>query len=279
MIIVLAPPGCYGSYIARCLTYYCNPDTSDYTMDFDVHGSSHAFWDERLKQKSENKVKNLHYNSGKINSPNRILILPDNDHLLDYYNNQYSKKNNNNLCEFLTTLFDYNYINNKLKTHWNYRNGFNNYTPLWIIREFCSFWMIDSWKHTYNKQHYLNIGYIYAISAEDLWQPNFYQLLKTVSGSVGETLYSSQAIVEKNHQAFLNKQKYHNSHKAVIKWVDDLLNGTDSENPCQTVFDEAYVQYLLREKGVEIKCNELNIFPKTANEFKDYLYEASTINN
>jgi hypothetical protein len=81
-------------------------------------------------------------------------------------------------------------------------------------------------------------------------------------------VYESEENIKNNHRLFLEKQSYHNSQKRIINWVDNIVNNIDAESPCRTILDEAYVQHLLRNRGYEIQCDGLNLFPATALKLK-----------
>jgi hypothetical protein len=266
MLNIIAPPGCYGTYIARCLHFYCDSTAVPYEMTFDAAGSSHSY--REILNNSPDKIANSHLRDdnfvNQLSLSTAVVITGHPDHLLDYHNNQFIKQALGNIIEFLVTHFSEDIIKEKLKQHWNYTDPLDDQVPLWIIREFWSFWMVDCWKDTYSIERYLNIPHSVGFCCSKLWTDDFYKLLLEICEKTNRTIYDSEENIKNNHLLFLSKQRYHNSQKRIIKWVDDVVNNINSKSPCRTILDEAYVQHLLRSYGYEIQCDGLNLFPTTS---------------
>jgi len=275
MLNIIAPPGCYGTYIARCLHFYCDPAKVPYKMTFDAAGSSHSY--REIQNKSTDEIQNSHLRDdtlGNLLDPTITVIITGHpNHSLDYYDNQFIKQSLGNTIEFLMTHFSKDIIEEKLKQQWNYTKFFDDQVPIWIIREFWSFCMVDCWKDCYSIEKYLNIPHSISFCCSKLWTDDFYELLLTICDSVNRQLHESEKNIKNNHMLFLAKQSYHNAQNRVVSWVNDVINNVDTENPCRTIIDEAYVQYLLRSFGYEIQCNGLNTFPVTSNEMKLIIYK------
>ena len=71
----------------------------------------------------------------------------------------------------------------------------------------------------------------------------------------------------------MNCQKYHNMQIRCEQFVDDTINQINSVSPCASLFDEAYVQYQLRNRVYEIRCDNLDIFPGTSLELNKYIFK------
>ena len=65
----------------------------------------------------------------------------------------------------------------------------------------------------------------------------------------------------------------HNIQIRCQQYVSDLLNGVDSKIVLHSIFDEAYIQQLLRKHNLEIRCDGLNVFPDTTQQLKTLTYE------
>ena len=88
------------------------------------------------------------------------------------------------------------------------------------------------------------------------------------------TLKVNDDYMEMTHNVFIKHQQFHGSQIACIEWVKCVINGRiDIQSPCQTIFDEAYVQSLLRKQKFEIKCDGLNIFPTSSFELHNLIYK------
>ena len=270
MLSIIAPPGCYGTYIARCLYFYCDPTTVPYNMTFDAAGSSHIY--RAVLKNNVNAIINGHLDNpdfiNKLDPSDTIVITSHPDHLLDYYNNQFTKNHSGNILEFLFLQCPKYIVEEKLKQGWNYTKPIDNQLPSWIIREFWSYWMVDSWADGYNVEKYLTVPHSISFCCLSLWTDDFYNLLLNICNVTNKQLYESEENIKNNHLLFQSAQFYHNAQHRIISWVGDIINNVDTKSPCQTILDEAYVQCLLRKQGYEIQCNGLNSFPTTALELK-----------
>jgi hypothetical protein len=110
-----------------------------------------------------------------------------------------------------------------------------------------------------------------VIDTQDIFL-NFVRTLHIICQILNLKIDIIESEIEKNHMRFLNLQKYHNSQIKCQQWADDIINGVDSCTPCQTIFDEAYVQYLLRDSGFALQCDGLNNFPGTSLAMKELVY-------
>ena len=94
---------------------------------------------------------------------------------------------------------------------------------------------------------------------------------------LGLTLVADTATMENNQRIWIAQQRYHNAQHRCTAWVLDILEDRNTETPCQTIIDEAYVQHCLREQGYEIRCNGLDVFPATSKDLREIIYENSNI--
>jgi len=271
MINIIAPPGCYGTYVARCLHHYTLP-TETHQFDFDQYGSSHVF---RKISKSIAETSLAHQTdlkSDKINKETTIIVTGDIKHQLDYFNNQYYKESQGNLLEFIEKAFNNDIVQQDLKK-WDYQTLFDETTPMWILREYFSYNLIETLKNGYNNKNYLSLPHVYSFCCEDMWHVSMWDIVNILADVLNKKIYASLEDVVKNHQNFLNCQKYHNIQIRCEQFVCNTIDYVDSISPCISLFDEAYVQYLLRQSGYEIHCDNLNTFPKTTFELKKIIYK------
>ena len=82
-----------------------------------------------------------------------------------------------------------------------------------------------------------------------------------------------------NQSNWITRQRYHNSQQRCNTWIQDVLSNNDTVSPCQTMLDEAYIQHCLREKGYEIRCDGLDVFPTTSRDLRELIYENCNTNN
>jgi hypothetical protein len=268
MIFVLFPQGCYGSYVARCLYYYTdlNPEPV-IEFVFDQHGSSHSIRQDAMLQ---TKINVVHRLPKKL--PQVVTVLPLANHCLDYFNNQFAKDANFNLKKYMDFVITQSDILVKLK-NWGVDYDTIESAPRWVLREFFSFWLADSFASICNNKLYLSHTEI-SLNTNDIFQ-DFYNTILRVSHALGLTVTADKIKIDSNHAAFLKSQEFHNSQLNCINWVNTIVSAENLEcqSPCQTIFDEAYVQHLLRAAGYELKCHGLDVFPATSAEMQSLIYK------
>lgn len=260
MIKICYPPGCYGSYLSRCVYNYSDLSTQESDpFEFDAVGSSHEHRDQ-TKNSDLIRIDHLDNLTSFEHSDRTLTILPCDDHKLDYFNNMLTKTNGGQILSYLKNLFGQKDIELKLSQGWNHTTGA---IPNWILREFISFWIQDCFDTGYSMEKYQHVPHKMCITTQDI----FLDFSKTLAGIL--QVFDLQArvaesVILDNHRKFLQAQKHHQSQLRCNQWCEDILMEKVSPNPCNTILDEAYVQYLLRKQGVEIQCNGLDVFPTTS---------------
>jgi len=273
MIKICYPPGCYGNYLTSSIYNYTNLRADKYkNFSFDHSGSSHHH---RKNIKSGCKIQYGHLDSSGMvfNKDDTIVtILPCIDHRLDYYNNQFDKHAKKQLVDYILTQYSSNEIIDKLQRGWNYKKKLNKDTPIWILREFFSFWINDCFSNGYSVDKYINIDSKVLITTQDIFL-NFVVTLNQICQVLDLKINIEESEIQATHKQFINAQKYHNSQLKCQQWVDDIIDNNDSSSPCQTIFDESYVQFLLRESGFELQCDGLNTLPTSSMDMKKIIYK------
>jgi hypothetical protein len=266
MIKILYSQGCYGTYLTRCVYEYTSLNNNQYTssMVFDSTGSSHIF---RQNKSAKKLIWSGHPENRYINDGQLLLVLPHKDHYLDYWNNHFHKEKLQQIIEYTLTQFSIEEINNKLITSWGYDKAFDHNVPKWILREFFSMWMVDCFANRYSSKQYHNITNRLIIGAQDIIL-NLNNLLDSICLAFDLTKTVDDALINLNHKNFLSAQQYINSQLNCVNWVLDTIAEKQNSYRPKTIYDEAYIQYLFRKQGYEIKCAELNDFPQTTLEMK-----------
>jgi hypothetical protein len=271
MIKICFAPGTYGTYLARCVYYYSNLNQHSLKkFDFDQHGSSHAF-----RSNSVIQIDHVENNITFGLDDSTVVILPCRRQRLDYFNNAFMKYYHGDLMANLRDTFGstgINEIDHKLRERWNHTGGFNHHTPRWIVREFCSMWISVLFDKTFPEEKYQLVPNKLCISADDILTDHQNTLLK-IFDVLDLQLMASESEINHNHQNFLQAQKYIGSQHRCDDWCNDTLEGVESATPCQTMFDEVYVQDQLRARGFEIRCDGLDMFPSTSTELKKIIYK------
>jgi len=254
-IHVTWPAGCYGSYIMQSIYVYSNLDpTSTSEIIIDPTGSSHTFRDSKEKRK--------HFTfSHNMTDTSDISIGPNNEHALDYFVNQFVKAHSD-IIKYLGIVFE----NSQLQTDKNWKNK-----DVWEIREWISFCLLEILNASYNWSITTDFTTDQLFSEDEDCFP---KLINRLNKKLGLITVANVDTIKDNHKIWTNSQVYHNLQKRCDKWVSEII--TTQENtasPCITIIDEAYVQSRLRSYGYEIRCFELNVFPKTSNELRSLLYK------
>ena len=278
MIKVCFPPGGYGTYITRCLYSYTNLRIGEFEpLDFDNTGSSHYHYKNKHRKQIEELIQCLHFDVDPglfiANTDRRLVMVPSPLHQLDYYNNQYVKYEKRQLISYIDNQLPPEDIKQKLKSGWNYMEPFSETTPAWILREFFSFWITDCFSNGYSVKTYSRIIAEAIIDIQDIFL-NFEYTFEYICSMLDLQINIKTDIILDSHKEFLSRQSFHNSQLKCQQWVYDTIKGVrNTASPCQTIFDESYVQYFLRELGYELKCDGLNNFPNNSRDLHNIIYK------
>jgi hypothetical protein len=271
MIKVYFPPGCYGTYVARCIYNYTNLRNEPFNeFTFSNNGDSH--------QHRDNLVSKLSIKQGHIETLDShqddviVSILPCKSNRLDYHNNQFFKHQHGKLIEFISARLSPEVAQDKLKTQWNYHGKFDKTVPKWIMREWCSFWINDVLTVSYNPTPYQELNSVAQLTTRDIFE-NYIERLTEIVAKLELTFTVSLDIIHQQHENFLSAQKFHNSQIRCEQYVQDLLDGHSTDIVLYSIFDEAYIQHLLRLNNLELRCDGLDLFPVTTQQLRNLTYE------
>ena len=261
MITVIFPPGAYGTFLASCLYMFTDISDQQKSINFSNHGSSH---DIRTNLDFRSKFQLAHTldDLAIIGDKKIISIAPSSSHRLDYFDNQFLKQNFGNLPTYLKAVFPDDEFDKHLK---EFNTNIEEAAP-WQIREYISFWLEDCLVNGYDLQKYQSPG-IFPISAVEFFDDKFKDTFIEIAKSLNLTVTKFTEFT-KHHRRFIKLQQFNGIQLRCNSWVDDVISGVENSSPCITIFDEAYVQHLLRVQGLEIRCFELNEFPKNSSELR-----------
>ena len=266
MVRVVFAPGCYGNYILSCLCNYTTLMPNTFISEYDDNGSSHYF--RKLLWKHLDLIKLTHAvpKANDIKKNDKMVVIhSDNNHILDYINNQVIKNNYSIEQIFSYLLPD---ETDKLRIGWNC-SAFGD-APTWMLREFISL-NIKSIMNNYDAGVNKVKGDI-AFSTDDIFS-NFLTTFCNTSHALEVSITASLDEVEAMHENFMLLQLQHNIQIRCNSWVDDILSNRNTKTPCTTIFDEAYVQHRLRDAGYELKCDSVDIFPIMSGDVVKLLYK------
>lgn len=272
MIKIIFPPGSYGTFLTKCLYHFSNLNNNLDKINFlfDANGSSHDF---RLNNCSKNLIKCGHIETLDIDYfvDRVITMLPDSQHYLDYFDNQFIKQEFEQTVKYINNYFSFEEINKKLQTSWNYTGNYDHNTPKWIVREWTSFWINDCLIESYNTDKYQKILSLEYYNVNEIFD-NLYLLIEKIAKTLNLKLIASKQEIDQTQLKFVQHQRLHNIQLKCQEWVYNITQGNNVSSPCVTIFDEAYVQMLLRTRGYEIKCEGLNDFPSDSSKMLEIIY-------
>lgn len=272
MIKVYFPPGCYGTYVARCIYNYTNLREGPFVgFAFSNTGDSHWHRD-NLVAKSTIKQGHIETLGSAEDDVVVVVILPCASYKLDYFNNQFFKQQHGKLIEHISSMLETAAIKYKLATHWGYHGKFDETVPKWIMREWCSFWINDVLEVSYDPTPYQELNSVAQLTTKKIFE-NYIEQLTEIVSKLGLTFTVDLNIIRQQHENFLSVQKLHNSQLRCEQYVQDLLAGTDNEITVYSIFDEAYIQHLLRLNNLELRCDGLDLFPATTQQLRNLTYE------
>jgi hypothetical protein len=271
MIKVYFPAGCYGTYVTRCIYNYTNLRVEPFAeFNFGDNGDSHQY---RYNDNAKANIHQGHLGQHPWSDDHVVVaIIPCKSHRLDYFNNQFIKQERGKLIEYISSRFSIDGCRDKLATQWNYHGKFDETIPRWIMREWCSFWINDVLEVSYNPTPYQELNSVSQLTTQDIFE-NYIELLIEIVAKLGLTFTVNLDIIHQQHDKFLSVQKLHNSQLRCEQYVRDVLNGINTDITVYSIFDEAYIQHLLRLNNLELQCNELDLFPATTQQLKNLTYE------
>jgi len=145
--------------------------------------------------------------------------------------------------------------------------------PNWIKREFLSFYLMPAWFAQVEWNHL------------DTWQhPNccvvtIDQLLYDFENTIQRIKAHCNLHFEKDvaelipfHQQNLKLQKYISQDQICNQIVNDVVNHRQVEWEELTLTSESWVQWELRNRGFEIRCDGLDMFPTNSIQLRELLY-------
>lgn len=270
MIKVYFPPGCYGTYVARCIYNYTNLREEPFVgFAFSNTGDSHQHRDKLV---AKSTIKQGHIETLGSAKDDVVVILPCASYKLDYFNNQFFKQQHGKLIEHISSMLETAAIEYKLATHWGYHGKFDETVPKWIMREWCSFWINDVLEVSYDPTPCQELNSVAQLTTKKIFE-NYIEQLTEIVSKLGLTFTVDLNIIRQQHENFLSVQKLHNSQLRCEQYVQDLLAGTDTEITVYSIFDEAYIQHLLRLNNLELRCDGLDLFPATTQQLRNLTYE------
>lgn len=201
-------------------------------------------------------------------------VLTDNDIVQYYepwgYTREFLKPmiNNDQKLRFSAILED----ELDLKNIQKWKHNIDDF-DIWELRELLSLYWFNRIKDSMScwdtlKQKYPNISFVSLNDLKYKFSETVINYLKYFDVKINSTKLSRLAELEHEWK----KIQYHiNKDELVNDIVQNLINQQDFDWDQLSIIDEAYIQKLLRDHGIEIKCWNLNTLPTNTKEFLPYL--------
>lgn len=283
--------GAYGTYLEWCLTTLSS--TNNIVPPFSNIGNSHKFGGHHLlningwkNYKAANETsaqfvrlhpKTLQTESLSANmdylcdtADSVVYLYPDKESILLALNNFTYKIWEDWWEHSFRSVLDVN----KIYNNWPVNKSTEiSDIPNWIKREFLSFYLMPAWFAQVEWDHL------------DTWQhPNccvvtINQLLYNFENTIQRIKAHCNLHFEKDvaelvpfHQQNLKLQKYISQDQICNQIVNDVVNHRQVEWEELTLTSESWVQWELRNRGFEIRCDGLDMFPTNSIQLRELLY-------
>lgn len=282
--------GAYGTYLEWCLTTLSSSE--ELPLPFTDSGSSHAFkgsppinihdWSNYLESTHRQQFVRLHpkvkssdslsTNMDRIcsDADSVIYLYPDDDSILLCLNNFYEKVWDDWWVANFTNLID----PNKIYENWPVERTTDlGDIPIWIQREFLSFFLMPAW---FDQIEWCHI---------DRWQNSkccvvtISQLLHHFEDTVARiqnhcniSFARDVSTIKSAHQQNLSLQKHLHKDQLCHQILDAVTNNRDLTWNRLTLVDESWLQWSLRNRGLEIRCDGLDTFPTNSLHLQKLLY-------
>jgi hypothetical protein len=265
-ISTLYAPGSYGNYISWAVYSYSNlRETSDIVKPFSYGGGAHLF------RKSDGKNIILPTHEIDLTVDKIIYIAPKN--YIEYFNNQITKQNNDNWQQMMDMTFAN--FNKVIFENWQEQNP-----EIWQIRELWSFFLQPMFDQTASQ--FLEYENILTNSNKDVVYIGTDDILDDITGSLEKIFLKFGLVqtVDTNtintiHSEYMKLQIHSHKLEYMKLLISNCLNGIDTSIQNLTMFDEAYIQHLLRVAGWELMCYGMNKVPTSTSELYTKLIQAS----
>lgn len=254
-------PGSYGTYLAWCIYTYSNLNKSGkIDLPFGPNGSCHLFRN-HIGMKI---LPTMHA----FPDPglNIVYIAPSRARAIEYLDNQLAKALEFDNYAILESILS-NY-KEKLLVRWE-----SNNPERWQERELLSFFlprMFEDQLSEYLDTPLDNYKNAIQINSEEMFK-DLRQCLNNIFTFFNLKSIATIEKLEEVHDMYLNLQLNLNKNQITIDYANAAIVGKPFTIKNCTLFDEAWIQHLLREKNFEIKCYNLNKFPSCASELTTLL--------
>lgn len=285
--------GSYGTYLEWCLTTL--------TLDIDINlpltekGNSHNFkgnhlldierWNQYVVSDNQYPFVRFHPKISQSDDLHEILntlsaqvnffvyIYPTQNTLLLSLNNQFNKIWN----DWWSHAFQSESIDiKKIYDNWPVDRSIPvEQIPHWIRREFLSYYMMPMYfdQIEWDKKVHYNQSNCVLVTIDELLY-NFQNVIARIVDQTKIKLFKSIDSLEFYHAQMIERQTNINQDFLAKKIVDSIVNEVafDWQDQTLTLVTESYLQWELRNRGFEMRCDGLDKFPTNSVQLKELLY-------
>ena len=283
--------GAYGTYVEWCLTTLCS--TEAIQEPFNTNGNSHGFegnflsgmpgWRDYLLTGTQHKFVRLHPKTSAEESltnnltemlesvPGIIYLYPDRDSMMLGVNNYLSKPWQDWWSHHFSTSIDVS----KIYSNWAVNNTPIEEIPMWIRREFLSFYLMPAWYDQVEWYHLdaWNHPRSHDVLIKDLLY-NFESVMSRLQQALDLDFVRPIIDLLPYHEKNLQLQTHKNQDQLCKRIIDSIMNKVnfDWSDQILPLASESYIQWQLRNLGYEIRCHELDKFPTNSVHLQELLY-------
>lgn len=282
--------GTYGTYLEWCLTTL----TSDIPVRSPVNGkgASHNFvglhledfdgWQKFVASNTQApfvrfhpKTKKDHKLSSNLdhvckNAQSVIYLYPDADSILLSVNNRITKT----FDDWWATELLNNIDVAQVYQNWPITSDTPlDQIPLWIQREFLSYYLMPAWFDQVEWNHLTNWSHPNAciVTVSELLF-DFETTMHKLQNHCKLDYVKHVSELLPYHAENLNQQTHLGQDQICKRIVNSITNRTDFDWETLSFGSEVWIQWELRNCGLEIKCNGLDKFPTSSVQLRELLY-------
>lgn len=201
-----------------------------------------------------------------------IYLYPDEDTFILGLHNQYTKVWSDWWHQVFTNELDHNLI---------YKNWPVDSTtpmaqiPVWIKREFLSYYMIPMWQTQigWGDQSHLLHENCHVIKTKDLLH-DFQQTLTDLERFLDITFVKPIESILDTHKKMLSLQTHLDIDVTCKKITNSIITSTHYAWDPLPLVGEVWIQWHLRQIGYEIRCHGLDIFPCDSVQLLQLIYQS-----
>ena len=282
--------GSYGTYLEWCLTALTN--NNNLQEPFTILGNSHKFignhllniegWRKYVADDVQYPFVRLHPKTKVDQRISDILleILQDAKKFVYVYPDESTSLLG--LNNYFYKIWE-SWVNKQFGTTIDPRKIYNNWpvsedTPInqipnWIMREFLSYYLMPAWLDQIEWSTRLSHNYpnMLTVKVSDLLF-DFENTLLNIQQFCKLSYCRPVTDLNEFHKKNLELQKYIEHDCICNSIIESVLSKTELEWPELSLPSEVWIQWELRNRGIEIRCDGLDTFPTNSLQLRELLY-------